>query len=94
MKLLKFVCSSAACVLGASGYCYFSGAPWFFSNIVMPSTKWMDPERTHKVAVYLASKNVVPKDCNKDDVILVRSALMLQLIILRHMLPPTPNWLI
>ena len=93
MKLLKFVCSSAACLLGASGYCYFSGAPWFFSNIVMPSTKWMDPERAHRVAVYLASKNFVPKDRFKDDVVLVRSALMLHHIILRRMLPPIPNWL-
>ena len=94
MKLLKFVCSSAACVLGASGYCYFSGAPWFFSNIVMPSSKWMDPERAHRVAVYLASKNFVPKDRDKDDVILVRSAFMLRHIILRRMLPPMmSNWL-
>ena len=72
MKLLKFVCSSAVCLLGASGYCYFSGTHWFFSNIVMPSTKRMDPERAHRVAVYLASKHLVPKDRNKDDVILVR----------------------
>ena len=91
MKLLKFVCSSVACVLGASGYCYFSGAPWFFSNIVMPSSKWLDSERAHRVAVYLASKNFVPKDRNKDDVILVRSALILHHIILRLVLPPTPH---
>ena len=63
--------SAAACLLGTSGYCYFSGTPWFYSYVIMASTKWIDPERAHRLAVSLAAKGIVPKDCGRDSEVLV-----------------------
>lgn len=72
MPSLKVVVSAgAACLAGLSGYCYFSGNPWFFEYVVMPSAHRMDPERVHLAAVYLAAKGLVPIDRSKDPAILV-----------------------
>jgi hypothetical protein len=73
MTRLKFLLSSsAACLLGSCGYCYFSGTPWFFSYVLMPSMKWVDPERAHRLGVCLAAKRLIPKERCKDDGVLVR----------------------
>ena len=64
--------SSAACLLGSCGYCYFSGTSWFFSYILMPSMKWVDPERAHRLGVCLAAKRLIPRERCKDDGVLVR----------------------
>lgn len=73
MRRLKFLLSSsAACLLGSCGYCYFSGTPWFFSYVLMPSMKWIDPERAHRLGVFLAAKRLIPKERCKDDDVLVR----------------------
>lgn len=68
----KLLFSSAACLLGGCGYCYFSGTPWFFSYVLMPSIKWVDPERAHRLGVCLAAKKLIPKERRRDDDILVR----------------------
>lgn len=67
-----FFTAGAACLFGASGYLYISGSPWFYNRVVMPSARWMDPEKAHTTAVYLASKGLVCKDRQKDLDILVR----------------------
>ena len=70
LKLLFSSCS--VCLLGASGYCYFSGTPWFFSNVLMPSIKWVDPEIAHRFGVSLAANRLIPRERCKDDGVLVR----------------------
>jgi len=68
----KFVVSAgAACLLGLSGYSYFSGSPWFYQYVVMPAVARMDPERAHLAAVWAASKGLVPRDRSRDPDILV-----------------------
>ena len=65
--------SGSVCLLGLSGYLYFSGNPWFYQRVVMPTVTRMDPERAHLAAVWAASRGLVPRDHSKDPAILVGS---------------------
>ena len=71
LKLL--VSAGTACLLGLSGYSYFTGSPWFYRHVVMPAVSCMDPERAHHAAVYMASKGLVMRDRSEDPAILVNS---------------------
>ena len=73
MPSIKLVFSGGALVLGASCcFSYFKGSPWLFEHIAMPITKAMDPEKAHKMSVYLASKGLLPRINGKDPENLVR----------------------
>lgn len=63
--------AGAACLLGVSGYSYFSGNSWFFKRIAMPLVARADPETAHVAAVYVASKGLAPRDLKQDPQILV-----------------------
>ncbi len=43
----------------------------------MPITRAMDPERAHKMSVFLASRGFVPRTKDKDPEILVRSIILI-----------------
>ena len=66
--------SGSVCLLGLSGYLYFSGNPWFYQRVVMPAATRMDPERAHLAAVWAAARGLVPRDHSRDPAILVGSA--------------------
>ncbi len=68
---LRLVLSAGAGLLGLSGYSYFSGSPWFYRHVVMPTASLLDPETAHTAAVYLAAKGIVPWQRDKDPEILV-----------------------
>lgn len=57
-------------MLAASAYGYLSGNAWFYGHVAMPAVRLLDPEQAHVLAVYLASKGLVPKDRTRDPDIL------------------------
>ena len=59
-------------MLGTSAYLLYSGHEWSYRNIVMPLVRLMDPERSHRFAVKLASWKLVPRDSKEDSSLLVR----------------------
>ena len=61
-------------LFGASCYCYFSGSPWFFEHVVMPTARVLDPETAHRTAILLASKGLIPRERKIDPEILVSCA--------------------
>ncbi len=72
MRPVKLLLSAGAGLLGLSGYSYFSGSPWFYQWVVMPTASLLDPEKAHTTAVHLAAKGLVPRQRGKDPEILVR----------------------
>lgn len=72
MAWLKTACvGGTATLLVASVYGYFSGNAWFYRHVAMPAVRMLDPEQSHVLAVYLASKGLVPKDRAPDPDVLV-----------------------
>ena len=66
--------SGSVCLLGLSGYLYFSGNPWFYQRVVMPAVTRMDPEKAHLAAVWAAARGLTPRDHSRDPASLVGSA--------------------
>ncbi|KAL5466757.1 hypothetical protein EMCRGX_G030906 [Ephydatia muelleri] len=67
MAWLKTACvGGTATLLAASAYGYFSGNAWFYRHVAMPAVRMLDPEQSHMLAVYLASKGLVSKDRTSD----------------------------
>ena len=45
---------------------------WTYKYVAMPTLSLIDPERSHRLAVWLASKGISPKEKGQDPVCLVR----------------------
>ena len=69
--VVRAVLAGGAGLLGVSCYGYFSGSPWFFQHVAMPSLRLLDPETAHRVSVLLVSRGLIPRERYKDPDILV-----------------------
>ena len=50
--------------LGAATVAFglFAGSEWTYRYVANPAISLLEPERAHRTAVFLASKDLVPKD--------------------------------
>ena len=58
-------------VVGLVGYTYLANNPKAFKHVYMPFALWLDPERAHRLAIWLTSWGIAPKLYESDDPALV-----------------------